>query len=123
VKGLKYLYDKKIIHRDLKLENLLIHFTGLSSAGPVPWGSIDLEFEEFVVKIADFGFAKNMEPDGLADRKCGTPLVMAPEVIQNKPYSHKRDVWALGALYYQLVTGNYVFGHEYITIPDLEDNV
>ena len=81
MQGLKYLYDMNIIHRDLKLENLLIHFTGLSSAGPVPWDEIDLEFEEFVVKIADFGFAKNLEPDDVADRKYGTPLVMAPEVI------------------------------------------
>jgi len=77
-----------------------VHFPNLSSAGPLPWDQIDLEFEEFVVKIADFGFAKSMKSDEVSDRKCGTPLVMAPEVLQNKPYGHKRDVWALGALYY-----------------------
>jgi len=63
-----------------------------------------------------------MEHDELADRKCGTPLVMAPEVMQNKDYGYKRDVWALGAIFYQLLTGDYVFGHEYIAIPKLEEN-
>ena len=48
---------------------------------------------------------------------------MAPEVIQNRQYDFKRDVWALGAMFYQLLTGKYLFGDEYISIPNLEANV
>jgi serine/threonine-protein kinase ULK/ATG1 len=53
-----------------------------------------------VIKIADFGYSKVLESSDTAKSKCGTPLLMAPEVIQNKKYGHKRDVWAIGALYF-----------------------
>ena len=95
----------------------MLHFPHHNSTTTLPWNNIDLEREEFVVKIADFGFAKTMKHNELADRKCGTPLVMAPEVMELKDYGYKREVWALGAIFYQLVTSKYVFGHEYIAIP------
>jgi serine/threonine protein kinase len=48
---------------------------------------------------------------------------MAPEVIQNKKYGHKRDVWAIGALYFQLITGQHIFGHDECSIEELEREI
>ena len=46
---------------------------------------------------------------------------MSPEALLGKKYGHKRDVWALGAMYFQLITGKYVFGSERCSIKELED--
>ena len=105
INGFCYLYEQNVIHRDVKLDNLLIHFPNRQNLENVDTTEIDLEDEEFLVKIADFGYSRVLESEGTAKSKCGTPLLMAPEVIQNKRYGHKRDVWAIGALYFQLITG------------------
>lgn len=55
-----------MVHRDLKPQNLL-----LSDDGPNP-----------TLKIADFGFARDLQPQGLAETLCGSPLYMAPEILQ-----------------------------------------
>ena len=123
VQGLSYLYGKNIIHRDLKLENLLVHFPNRGSAHPIAWEKIDLETEEFIIKIADFSFARSLDHEEQTDRPCGTPLLMAPEVIQRQKYGFKRDVWSLGCIFFQLLTGQYMFGDEQISIRDLTANV
>ncbi|KAK4268958.1 hypothetical protein QN277_022179 [Acacia crassicarpa] len=87
--GLMVLHEKHLIHRDLKPQNLL-----LSSTGGVP-----------LLKIGDFGFARSLTPQGLADTLCGSPLYMAPEIIQNQKYDAKADLWSVGAILFQLVTG------------------
>jgi serine/threonine protein kinase len=61
IKGFTYLYKMKVIHRDCKLENLLIHFPNRDSGREIPWDEIDLDKEEFVIKIADFGYARRLE--------------------------------------------------------------
>jgi len=66
----------------------------------IPWKEVDLEKEEFVIKIADFGFARHLEDRETAESGCGTPLMMAPEVLQGRKYGHKRDVWGLGAIFF-----------------------
>lgn len=65
--GLKVLRAHNLIHRDLKPQNLLL------TAGAV---------ESATLKIADFGFARSMEPQDLAETLCGSPLYMAPEILQ-----------------------------------------
>ncbi|XP_028752259.1 serine/threonine-protein kinase ATG1a isoform X2 [Neltuma alba] len=87
--GLMVLQEKHLIHRDLKPQNLL-----LSSIGGIP-----------LLKIGDFGFARSLTPQGLADTLCGSPLYMAPEIIQNQKYDAKADLWSVGAILFQLVTG------------------
>ncbi|KAI9090343.1 hypothetical protein K1719_028678 [Acacia pycnantha] len=87
--GLRVLHEKHLIHGDLKPQNLL-----LSSIGGVP-----------LLKIGDFGFARSLTPQGLADTLCGSPLYMAPEIIQNQKYDAKADLWSVGAILFQLVTG------------------
>ncbi len=75
------------VQRDLKPQNLL-----LSCEGP---GAI--------LKIADFGFARNLQPQGMAVTMCGSPLYMAPEILQNRQYDSKADLWSVGTILYELV--------------------
>ncbi|XP_048233648.1 serine/threonine-protein kinase ATG1a isoform X2 [Ricinus communis] len=87
--GLQVLQENHLIHRDLKPQNLL-----LSSNEETPR-----------LKIGDFGFARSLTPQDLADTLCGSPLYMAPEIIQNQKYDAKADLWSVGAILFQLVTG------------------
>lgn len=113
VKGLTTLYQIKVVHRDLKLDNILVHFPN--------WGDkitkkdlhqMDLDTEEFVVKIADLGYSRAIEVGERAQTGCGTPLQMAPELLFARGYDYKVDVWALGGLYFTLLTNMYVFNAE-----------
>ncbi|KAL8102311.1 serine/threonine-protein kinase ATG1c-like isoform X2 [Apium graveolens] len=91
--GLKILRDNNLIHRDLKPQNLLI-------------SSND---DNAVLKIADFGFARSLQPRNLAETLCGSPLYMAPEIMQLQKYDAKADLWSVGAILFQLVTGRTPF--------------
>ena len=73
----------------MKPQNLL-----LSCAGP---GAI--------LKIADFGFARNLQPLGLAETLCGSPLYMAPEILQFHKYDAKADLWSVGTILFELLVG------------------
>ncbi|KAM3217197.1 hypothetical protein T459_23017 [Capsicum annuum] len=91
--GLKILRNNNLIHRDLKPQNLL-----LSS-----------NHDRSTLKIADFGFARSLQPRGLAETLCGSPLYMAPEIMQLQKYDAKADLWSVGAILFQLVTGKTPF--------------
>lgn len=89
--GLSYLYEKyKIIHRDIKPSNVLINSKGQ-------------------VKICDFGVSKKMI-NSIADTFVGTSTYMSPERIQGNVYSTKGDVWSLGLMIIELVTGEFPLG-------------
>lgn len=91
--GLQILRENNLIHRDLKPQNLLLSTND----------------ENAVLKIADFGFARSLQPRGLAETLCGSPLYMAPEIMQLQKYDAKADLWSVGAILYQLVTGKTPF--------------
>ncbi|KAL8094175.1 hypothetical protein AgCh_035879 [Apium graveolens] len=91
--GLKILRDNDLIHRDLKPQNLLLSTNG----------------DDSVLKIADFGFARSLQPRNLAETLCGSPLYMAPEIMQLQKYDAKADLWSVGAILFQLVTGKTPF--------------
>eukprot|EP01052_Picozoa_sp_SAG31_P027490 SAG31_NODE_2578_length_5440_cov_1.848717_4_plen_135_part_00 len=87
VKALHYLHHNRIIHRDMKPQNVLVGAGG-------------------TVKLCDFGFARVMSAKTMVLTSIkGTPLYMAPELVQEKPYTHAVDLWSLGVILYELYTG------------------
>ncbi|KAJ0979872.1 hypothetical protein J5N97_015346 [Dioscorea zingiberensis] len=87
VRALYYLHSNRIIHRDMKPQNILI------GAGSV-------------VKLCDFGFARAMSANTVVLRSIkGTPLYMAPELVREQPYNHTADLWSLGVILYELFVG------------------
>ncbi|KAM0946234.1 putative protein kinase Group-Pl-3 family [Dioscorea sansibarensis] len=87
--GLRVLHAHHIVHRDLKPENILLSD---STSDPV-------------LKIADFGLSRVISPGEYADFVCGTPLYMAPEVLQFQKYDNKADMWSVGAILFELLNG------------------
>ncbi|EER12356.1 protein kinase, putative [Perkinsus marinus ATCC 50983] len=87
VKALHYLHSNRVIHRDMKPQNILV---GANN----------------VVKLCDFGFARAMSYNTIVLTSIkGTPLYMAPEVVQEQPYNHTADLWSLGVILYELFVG------------------
>ena len=104
------------MHRDLKLDNILINFTDLDLPTKEELKELDLDNERFEVKIADLGYARELSRKTEERTKSfkGSPLMMAPEQLQTywgrgSGYSHKIDVWAMGVIFYQMLTGMFIF--------------
>ena len=91
--------NKKITHRDIKLENLLCL--------PQKAGDNDVK-----VKLTDFGFACYFKQGEELKLPLGSPLYMAPELIRKKPYDQRVDTWAVGVMTYIMLTGTPPFYDE-----------
>ena len=107
-----------IIHRDLKLANIMMHFpddnekllnmTKIQKRNYLK--NIDLDQVNFQIKIADFGFSKQLkDKDELNKTICGTPLYMAPQLVEKYNYSYKADIWSIGAILFELINSNTPF--------------
>uniref|UniRef100_A0A3Q3DZR2 non-specific serine/threonine protein kinase n=1 Tax=Hippocampus comes TaxID=109280 RepID=A0A3Q3DZR2_HIPCM len=97
--AMKILQSKGILHRDLKPQNILLcHPKGRRCS------SINTH-----VKIADFGFARHLQTNTMAATLCGSPMYMAPEVIMSHSYDAKADLWSIGTIIYQCLTGKAPF--------------
>ena len=107
-----HIHSKGIIHRDIKLDNILLSYENEK----------DLENFDLMkgnVKVIDFGVARKLNPGEYAYTKVGSPITMSPLILKkfNKAggieklqgYNEKADIWSLGVIFYQLLTGNYLF--------------
>ncbi|XP_037536623.1 serine/threonine-protein kinase ULK1a [Nematolebias whitei] len=100
--AMKVLQSKGILHRDLKPQNILLcHPEGRRSS------SINTS-----IKIADFGFARHLQTNTMAATLCGSPMYMAPEVIMSQNYDAKADLWSIGTIVYQCLTGKAPFHYK-----------
>ena len=94
--GLKYLHSYGIVHRDLKLENVMMTD---SSSTSVP-------------KLVDFGLAKIIGPNEHTTEPFGTLGYVAPEILKKEPYTAQCDLWSLGCIVYALSSGSLPFDDE-----------
>ncbi|CAL1298290.1 unnamed protein product [Larinioides sclopetarius] len=97
--AMKVLNQKEVVHRDLKPQNILLCHSGKLDPPP----------SEITLKIADFGFARFLTDGGMAATLCGSPMYMAPEVIMSLKYDAKADLWSIGTIVFQCLTGRAPF--------------
>lgn len=117
IQGLEYMHTNDVIHRDIKLDNILLNFNEYPNVVDSNNKCTDVDLNkvslnnDFTIKIADLGFAREIN-FGTVGTICGTPITMSPEVIlnnTNKNYNSKADLWSLGAITYELLVGKVPF--------------
>ena len=113
VDALVYIHNRNIIHRDLKLENIMVNFDSEKDKE-------ELNMMKAKIKIIDFGFAILLQSDySLTDTAVGTLLYMDPKILEefnnkalndkNRGYGKEADIWSLGCICYELFRGKYPF--------------
>ena len=89
--AIKHIHDRKILHRDLKTQNIFMTQSGQ-------------------IKIGDFGIARVLQHTyDCAQTAIGTPYYLSPEICQEKPYNQKSDIWSLGCILYEMLTLRHAF--------------
>ncbi|XP_043827725.1 serine/threonine-protein kinase Nek1 isoform X3 [Dromiciops gliroides] len=89
--ALKHVHDRKILHRDIKSQNIFLTRDG-------------------TIQLGDFGIARVLNSTLELARTCiGTPYYLSPEICENKPYNNKSDIWALGCVLYEMCTLKHAF--------------
>ena len=112
VRGLKYIHENGIIHRDIKLDNILVKF----------YSQDDLDNYNMMkthVKISDFGISAKLGENKLAFTALGSPAYMDPfilkklnernDLLNSEGYDQSADIWSLGAMCYEMLMGKRVF--------------
>jgi len=90
------MHSQNIMHRDLKPENILCEEN-----------ADDPDNNNIWIKLTDFGFATKYDPDHPKQTlSLGSPLYMAPELVQEIAYDNKVDVWSVGVITYILMSGS-----------------
>ena len=126
IDGINYLHSRKIIHRDLKLDNIMVNFDS-------EYDKANLDMMKAKIKIIDFGFATKLTSlkNELTYSAVGSPINMDPIILAkfskkkdvnlNMGYDEKVDIWSLGTICYELLIGNAVFNAK--TLNDLVNKV
>ncbi|XP_034549503.1 serine/threonine-protein kinase Nek5-like isoform X2 [Notolabrus celidotus] len=90
--GLKHIHDRKVLHRDIKAQNIFLTNGGMKA------------------KLGDFGIARMLNNTMELARTCvGTPYYLSPEICESRPYNNKTDIWSLGCVLYELCTLRHPF--------------
>ena len=110
--AVKFIHSQNIIHRDLKLDNILVNFLNQAD-----YDSVNMLKTR--VKLIDFGFASSKDENEMYSTAIGSPLNMDPLILKkfnagrvqtnDLYYDEKADIWSLGALCYQMLIGNSPF--------------
>ncbi|CAO3647582.1 unnamed protein product [Cunninghamella blakesleeana] len=103
--ALQFLRSQNLVHRDIKPQNLLLVSPKKSSSTESNNNNNELP----TLQVADFGFARFLPNASLADTLCGSPLYMGPEILSYKKYDAKADLWSVGAVLYEMMTGKSPF--------------
>ena len=100
----RIMNEKNIIHRDIKLENILVKYNDTKYSK----SSIN-----FIVKLTDYGISKQMTNSQITKSNVETPATKAPEILQGeKKYDCKCDLWSIGIIMYQLFFKEYPYKEE-----------
>ena len=110
VSAINYLHGLKIVHRDLKLDNILVNYNSEEDKNKINLLNAD-------IKIVDFGFATHISNVSLLTSCLGSPFNMDPRILKKfksrekcpQTYDEKADIWSLGTLCYQMLVGEYAF--------------
>lgn len=99
--GLYYCHSKNILHRDIKLDNILLNGEG----------DIKVFFlDDVIKKICDFGVSKIVKPGERMTEQCGTPAYIAPEILRDKGYEgYAVDIWSAGVVLFAMIYGTVPF--------------
>ena len=112
VSGLKYIHGHKIVHRDIKLDNILVKFYSEDDLKK-------LNMMKTHIKICDFGISIHLDESKLAYTALGSPAYMDPfilkklnernDILNSEGYDQSADIWSLGAICYEMLIGKRVF--------------
>ena len=123
VAAIYYLHQRHILHRDIKLDNILVNFESEEDKNK-------RNMSKASIKIIDFGFARHLDPGDLAKSTLGSPINMDPGILRklnkvensrNYGYDEKADIWSLGTICYEMLIGECTFDAE--SMRELQDKI
>ncbi len=97
VEAVKYLQNKKIVHRDIKPQNIFIQYESEKDL-------LEKNILKAKIKLSGFEFSSHIKPGEFLDIIIGTPDYIAPEIEEYRPYNEKVDIWSLGATFCKLLS-------------------